>query len=317
MKFFTFISLFSVLLLVWCKPFDSDRHVAPKILPEYIANQYHDFKKNFNHPQNAYVLWAILTGEKKDISYQIKDNFKYLQLEFLLSPSGIHLLALFSFLFYWIKKLNCKKFTKWCQIIFLIFSFFLPYISIKRIVCLRFLTMLKGKFKLKIPIESLFLFTFCISFSLGHFKESSLGFIMSFLYMGTFISLRDQSKKIILLGLFSSHLIICLFSGDTISIFSLILNLPLLTFFSLIFPLAFLYFVTFHWIHLNWIEPIIQVFILVIKWMAKAIHGTAINSSLFLILGVWIILLKKPKKYLLLFLILHENVVFAPTISYS
>lgn len=317
MKLFAFITTFSIFLLFWSRPFGQQGRVPKKSVPEFIKAQHRDFKNSFKHPQNANVLWAFLTGEKKGLSPKAQQNFNNLELNFLFSPSGIHLAALSSLIFYLIKKIKHKRVIRIFQWLFLMSAFFLPYLAIKRIVCLRVLILSQLFFKKRIPIEILFGITFLISFFLGHFQDSPLGFILSFLYMGTFIALRDHSKITVLLGLFSSHLVICFFSGNEISLLALILNLPLITLFSFLLPFFYLYFLTFQWIHYNWIEFVVRAFILIVHWAAKPTQGTFVSATLFLILAVWIILLKKQKRYLLILLLLHTNVANSPAFFYA
>ncbi len=316
MKFFLFITLISACLLFWAKPF-TQKSALKRELPAAILAQKASFKDSFEKPENANVLWAFMTGEKKGITPKTQRDFNALEIGFFFSPSGLHLSGLLFLLFLLSKKIFSKKVHFLWQILFLSLCFFLPYLAIKRIAGLRLLILSQRFFKRKVPIEIIFAVIFLISFLLGHFRESPLGFILSFLYMGTFIALRDYSKITIIIGLFSSHLIICFFSGAEISFLSLILNLPLIALFSFLIPMSYLYFFSFHWIHFNWIEFIVRTFIMLVHWSARLTLGTFVSSTFFLILAVWIILLKKQKRFLLLLLLLHGNNVHSPTFSYS
>lgn len=319
MKFFLFISIFSALMLFGSKPFNQKEKAPKRVLPEFITDMHRDFKDQFQYPQNANILWAFMTGEKRGISPKILKSFNKLEIGFFFSPSGIHLSGFLAMIFYLLKKIKNKnkkitRITKW---IFLIAAFSLPYLAIKRIVILRILYLSQMFLKKRISIEILFLLTFLISFGLGHFSESPLGFILSFLYMGTFIALRDQSRSTIILGLFSSHLLIAFFSGSEVSLVSLLLNLPLIAIFAFLLPAFYFYFLTFQWIDFNWIELIVRIFILSVHWTAKLTNGTLVSSTVFLIMAAWIILLKKQKRYLVLFLLLHGNVAISPAFFYS
>lgn len=316
MRFLAFISLFSVFLLSWSNPFVQEKGFTKKRAPEFIKQQQRKFKDQFRHPQNANVLWAFLTGEQTAISPYTKKSFKKLELGLLFSPSGLHLGAFLSLFYYLTRKLKNKKLSRIFQWIFLAAAYFLPYLAIKRIVCLRFLFLLQRLFKKRVPVEVLFLATFIISFLLGHFKESPLGFIFSFLFMGTFIALRDHSRIFIILGLFSAHLIIGFFSGDEISPLALLLNLPLIALFSFILPFFYLYFISFQWVDFNWIEIFVRCFIVIVQWTSKLTQGTFVSSTLFLVLAVWVILLKKQKRYLLILLVLHGNTANSPAFFY-
>lgn len=314
MKLFALITLLSAFLLTLSSSFHK---TAPKIrrtLPMGVQNLYPAFKKSFQNPQNANLLWSFLTGQKKQISPKLQKSFNDLELGFLFSPSGIHFGAFLTLLFLFKKKSKCKKLSLATQGIISLLALFLPYMAIKRIAILKLLIFSQRFLKKRMPIEFLFLLTFCFSFLLGHYRESPLGFILSFLYMGTFISLRDHSKRTNLIGLFSSHLLIAFFSGHEMSPIALILNIPIIALFSLILPFFYLYFLSFQWINFNWIEIGVRIFILMIQEMAKFTQGTFVSSTFFLMLAVWVILLKKQKRYLLLFLSLHGNIIHAPTI---
>lgn len=320
MRFFAFITLFSAFLLFWTKPFDPNRRLPKKPLPGLIKEHHRSFKARFESPQNANVLWAFLTGEKSGISPSAKKSFTTLELNFLFSPSGLHLSAFLAIFFTFLKKHRRHKGLKTFQWIFLIAAYFLPYLAIKRIVCLRLLILLQRLIKLKVPIEINFLFTFSISFLLGHFQESPLSFIMSFLFMGSFIALSKYSRLTMILGLFSNHLLICLFSGADVSLLSLLINIPLIAAFTFLLPFFYFYFLSFHWIHFNWIEWIVRAYIVTVHWCAKLTIGTSVSATLFMMLAVWIILLKKPKRYLLIVLLLHGNTANSPAFfsgSYS
>ncbi|MFA6236935.1 MAG: ComEC/Rec2 family competence protein [Bacteriovorax sp.] len=317
MRFFAFITLCSAFLLFLSKPFAPNKIPPKKSIPAFIKASHRNFKEGFQHPQNANILWAFITGEKYGISPYTQKSFKDLELNFLFSPSGIHVAGFLSMVLFFFKKSKHKKMIRMVRWAVLVAALFLPYMAIKRIVCFRILFLLQRFLKRRIRIESLFLATFFISFLMGHFKESPLSFILSFLYMGTFIALADRSKFFILMGLFSSHLIICFFSGSEISFVSLFLNLPLLALFSILLPLFYFYFLTFHWIHFNWIEWIVRAFILCVHWSARLVQGTFVSSTFFLIFAVWILLLKKRKRYLLIALLLHGNIAISPTSFYS
>ena len=209
------------------------------------------------------------------------------------------------------------KISKILKGLLLVALYFLPFLAIKRIIILNFLIVLSSRFKNNISIELLFLITFLLSFFLGHFNQSPLGFILSYVYIGTFITLRNHSRPTLILGLFSSHLIISLFSGQETSPLALIINIPLLTYFSALMPLLYLYFFTYKFLPYNWIEIFAQVFIKIVRPLSKLAHLTKIDSSVFLIIAVWIILLRKEKKYLALCLLLHCNNANTPAIYYS
>jgi competence protein ComEC len=314
MRFFALITLVTAFLLFWTRPHGLHNPPLKKNLPSFINKMHQPFKDQFIHPQNANLAWAMITGQKTGLSPNLSKDFKALNLSFFFSPSGIHLSAFLIVFLFFIKKIKNKKTVKILRAGILISAFWLPFLALKRIIILRLLIMTQRLFKINLQIEIIFIITFIISFFLNHFQESPLSFAMSFLFMGTFIAFGDKSKTSLILGLFSSHLLVAFFLGNEVSLVSIILSLPLVALFSFLLPFIFLYAATFHLIHFNWIESIVRLFILTIHETAKLTHGTFISSSLFIILAVWIILLKKKKRFLLLFLFLHGNALYSPEI---
>ena len=69
---------------------------------------------------------------------------------------------------------------------------------------------------------------------------------------------------------------------------------------------------TFKFFHFNWMEKLIMFFLWLVKKSAKLTIGTHLSSSLFLIAGLWIILLKKDKRLLVLCFFLHTNLAHSP-----
>lgn len=314
MRSFTIITLLSAFLLIWNNPYNTTSQPHHQTLPEIIKNKEQGFNNTFQNPQNAKILWALLTGEKTGISKKTKRIFNDLELGFLFSPSGMHMAAFLSLILILPRKLKDKKILYILQWVFLIMALFLPYLAMVRISILRILILLQRFLKKRMNIEILFYLTFLISLTIGHLKESPLGFIFSFLFLGTFIALRDYSKLTIIIALFSNQLLISLFSGKEVSLIALIFNLPFIGVFSLLLPFFYFYLLTFSWIHWNWVELFIKFFIITLKWVAQFTHGTFFNSSIFMILAVWIVLLKKRKRYLIIVLFLHGNNANAPSL---
>jgi hypothetical protein len=318
MRFFAFITLISAILLFISKPFEVKVNSVKVEIPILIKARQRAFKESFDRPQNANIAWAMLTGEKFGISPKVKADFRDLELGFLFSPSGLHLAAFLIPYYFLIKRIRNKKTARILRLItFSWILFFVPFLAMKRIAFLRLLLILQSLFKRRFPIEILFLITFLFSFLANHFQASPLGFILSFLFIGTFISFKDKPRAHLFLGLFSSHLLLAFFSGNDFSFLSIIVNFPIIALFSCFIPLIILYLCTFSWIDFNWIEGMVRLFILIVHWGAKIIQGSFMSSTIFLLVAVWIILLKKDKRYLVIVLLLHGNIVNSPSFFYS
>lgn len=319
MKFFLTIFLLSALMLTLGKPF-SEKYRRPKPSKSKVLTYLPARKvllESFEVSRNGHALRAFLTGEKEALSPKLKSQFDQLELGFLFSPSGLHLSG---FLLLWVlllKKYCPKRIAVWLKFFITLAFYFFPSFAIKRIVILRVLYFLKGRLKKKWKIEPLFFLTFILSWLCGHYEASPAGFIMSFLFMGTFISLRDQSRLTLILGLFTSHLLISAFNGNEVSLPALLLNIPLLSYFTVLMALSGFYLLTFQLVEFNWIEPLIAGFLWLIKKCAKLVIGTHINASLFLLLGMWIYFFRKDKKLLVLCFFLHANLANSPSFFVS
>ena len=296
------------------------KSIPPKrALPDALSAYQSKIKKGFERPEVANVLMSFFTGNKSGISPYTKKSFKRVNLSFLLSPSGIHLSGLFVFLTFFIKKIKFKWIKHLTKTTMLSTLFFLPgFESIKRLALLRILFQFKFFSKIKISTPHIFILMFLISFLMGHYKTSPLGFIFSFAFLGTFFSLQNHSKLQLILGLFSTQLILALFLGDKVSLASIPIGLFGSFIFSFIFPLCIAFVGTYWIIDYNWIEPILRIFIISIQWCSKNLNGTFTSSSLFLILAIWIIMMMNfsllRKILLLICIFLHTNTAMTPVI---
>lgn len=320
MKFFLFVSLITALLLGTTVQLGLQKTpVAPKATPPFLARYKSTIKDHFKKPENANILFSFITGNKNGISPYTKKAFKRLNLSFLLSPTGVHFSALFVFVAFFLKKIKIKwirYFTK-ASIVSSVFLF--PnFEALKRLGILRLLFQIKFLSKMKISLETIFFSTFILSFVFGQYKTSPLGFIFSFAFLGTFFSLRHNSKIILILGLFSTQLILALFIGDKVSLLSIPCGLFGSFLFTFLFPIFVLFLLTFWIIPINWVEPILKLYINSIQVTSKLLNGSFTSSSIFLILAIWLLMFQKAstKKYITfsLLLFLHTNTAMNPVI---
>ena len=293
--------------------------VPERKIPPFLARYKSQIKEDFNKRENANILFSFITGNKNGISPHTKKAFKKVNLSFLLSPTGIHFSALFVFIAYFIKKIKTKWLRNITRTLFVSSVFFFPnFESLKRLGILRILFQLKFLSQLKISLEAIFFLTFILSFLMGQYSASPVGYIFSFAFLGTFFSLRDQSKLILILGLFSTQLILALFLGDKVSLLSIPFGLFGSFIFSLIFPLLVLFLLTYWFIPINWAEPLLKFYVSGIKMTAKCLNGTFTSSSLFLILMIWLLMFHqdstRKRLGILFFLLLHTNTAMNPVI---
>lgn len=320
MKFFLFVSILTAVLLGTTIQLGLQKTPVPtKVIPPFLARYKSQVKEQFKKPENANILFSFITGNKTGISPYTKKAFKKLNLSFLLSPSGIHFTALFIFVAYFLKKIKNKWIRYVTKASIVSSFFFLPnFEALKRLGILRLLFQVKFLAKLKISLETIFFLTFVLSFIFGQYKASPLGFIFSFAFLGTFFSLRDSSKIILILGLFSTQLILALFLGDKVSLLSIPCGLFGSFLFTFLFPVFVLFLLTFWAIPFNWVEPLLQLYIKGIQLTSKLLNGSFTSSSIFLILAIWILMFHKAskRKYMgfCVLLFLHTNTAMNPVI---
>ena len=323
MKFFLFISLFTAVMLgITVQSGRSKLIPPPKTVPAFMKRYHQMVKADFKKPETANILFSFFTGNKNGISPYTKKAFKKVNLTFLLSPSGIHLSACLLIIMFFVKKIKFKWVRNLAKAGVLSSLLFLPGLeSIKRLSILRLLFQVKFHLKMKLSTETVFLLTFIISFIFGQYASSPVGFIFSFAFLGTFFSLQNQSKLLLILGLFSTQLILALFLGNKVSLLSIPLGLFGAFLFTFLFPLCLLFLMTYWFIGINWIEPVLRIYIVAIQWSSKAINGTFTSSSLFLIIAVWILMYHRDslRKLLLLatLIFLHTNTAMTPLIFHQ
>lgn len=320
MKFFAFISLFSAFLLGFTVRSGLLKTIPEsKVVPDFLKSYKQEIKDSFNKPENANVLFSFITGDKNGISPNTKKSFKKTNLSYLLSPSGIHLSGLLLFITYFLKKIKIKWIKKLLHLSFLSSLFFAPsFDSIRRLSLLRLLFQFKFLTKMKLSMEHIFILTFSLAFLMGDYEDSPLGYIYSFIFLGTFFSLKNYSKLTLILGLFSTQLIIGLFLGEKVSLLSIPVGMLGSFIFSLIFPFLLFFLATFWFVPINWAEPIVRIFIVTVHYAAKFLNGSFTSSSLFLIAAVWILMMMKNSSgkcaALLILIFCHTNTAMTPVI---
>ena len=320
MKFFLVVSLMTAIMLGATVQLGlHSTSVTSKSTPTFLIAYKAQIKERFIKPENANILFSFITGNKTGISPYTKKAFKKVNLSFLLTPSGIHFSALFIFVVFFIKKFKNKFVRSLLKFLVLTSVFFFPnFESLKRLGILRIIFQVKFLAKSTISLEKIFFLTFFISFIFGQYKSSPIGFIYSFAFLGTFFSLREHPKLMLICGLFSTQLILALFLGEKVSFLSIPFGLFGSFIFSLLFPLLVIFLLTFWIIPINWAEPLIKLFVTSIKLTAKSLNGSFTSSSIFLIFAIWILMFQKNSTHkcfaLMIFLFLHTNTAMTPVI---
>lgn len=291
---------------------------VPALFRQYQAS----IKNQFIKPENANLLFGFMFGAQQGISPHTRKAFEVNNLSFLLSPSGIHLGAILLIVSFFLKNTIRRKWRKKIQLILLSFIFFLPHQeALKRIIFLKYGFYLKFIVKSKIRPENILLLCFVLAFICGHYFKSPLGFIFSFLYIGTFFSMADRPKSVLLMALFINQILLAIFLGNKVSLLSVISGFAFASLFSALYVLCFVFFSTYWFFPINWIEPFIQFYVHLLKYAKILITPNLTSSSLFLFLAAITLLVnvrtQRGKILFALFLLLHTNTAMTPAIFSS
>lgn len=312
MNHFKIVCLITFFILFLMTTQKRHQFSAPiKRYPSWLLNYQEDIKDTFKKREMANVLFGTLTGKKEGISSHTKNALVRLNLIFLLSPGSYHLAA---FLLVMGQFLRIRYWGR--SGIYFILSFF--HYKFQFLFLRRALHFLKEKFNINISREILFYAIFLFIYFKQNFYSNPLGLIYTFSIAGTFLTLRHQSKKELMIGLFTIQLIINLFLKKKLSLLSVPLGMLLGFSYIGIFLLTIVFYLSFWMISINWMEPVIDHFIQGCKFLSKAINGSFTCSSIFLIFAMMLLLSqqKSKKHYLLftLFLYLHTDIAAAPAI---
>ena len=268
-------------------------------IPQWVQELRPSFDRSFKEDVHARLLWSLLTGDKRLISPAFSRAMNSLQLAFLLSFSSYQL-----YFFWWIaekafKKIQPKKTKIVLRALLITVTFFMPFLSIKRLAIMRALKFFNREFRFHLSLEFIFVFTFVLSFLLGHFSQSPISFIFSFLFIGGFIACDSYSRKELTLCLLSNQIIISLYFHKSYFLLSILTVMALVPLTLFLIVIGYFYLLSFRWIELNWIESGVQIYMSLIKWMSKLIAFSEITPSFAWLFLVWMMLLKIRARYFL------------------
>lgn len=187
---------------------------------------------------------ALIYG-KKTLPKELKTKFSNLQSFHLITPSGLHLSSLFLvfkiFQFHPLVHLWSSWLSRFLSLGIL---FFAPtsFFALKRA---GLLFLLKSFFQLK--METCLIMAFIIEMAFGSFAQI-MSLSVSFLFLGTLLSLRKCSPLIKVSGLWTSQSLLAIIFDQQVFLVSFILCSVLSCFFALLFPFLILM------VFINWSE---------------------------------------------------------------
>lgn len=277
----------------------------------HITKYYKTLKKNYSQ-EYASTLSALCTGEKKWLSRQIKKSYKSLALMHLLTPSGIHLGAALFPLRFLSPLLPRFSFSFITLLIYIILMQIPSFFALKRVALY---TGLKSTRWFSSSLL-LFYFVFFIEIINGHYQQSPLSFLYSYLFWGTILCSQKQSASIIATRLFVSLLLVNSLLATKTSWLSLLVNTPLSALVALFFPfLLFTYFTNISWGHFI-ASYLIQYLNSAITFLEKVAHSfPSINpDDVTILIGLYFLVTIKLsiRKPLLIFMLL---ISYAPGLN--
>lgn len=287
-------------------------------IPYVFAKYSSEIKSSFRRAEYGNLFFAFIFGVKQGISPETRNAFKKNNLGFLLSPTGIHLSGLFLLLNFFLNRFTNKKGKKRVKIFLLTLLLFIPnQDSLKRLAFLRLSFQLRGLTKRKISSSHVFLFVLIVSFCAGHFFHSPLGFLISIFYIGTFFFVSEENRFRLFVILFANQILLAIFLGNKVSFLSVICGATGILFFTFLFPACLTFFSLYWIIPVNWIEPMINIYVYLLKQSASFINGTFTSASIFLLISVWCLLhlneWKIARAGFIMCLFLHTNTAMTPS----
>jgi len=256
--------------------------------PVWAQLIYYQLKDKYHHRALSTFHTAAVTGHKFKTPPRLKKILRSLHIEHLLTPSGLHLSILTSWLFPFLGRM--RKLLCLCPVFFL-----QQFYSLKRIALLKTLNILFPKFNRL----HLFMWVTVIDFIFGSFKFSPFSFIYGFLFLGSLIATTYKKE------LTSHHIPFRLLGAQCMVAYSMDTNLYIVGFFiclvatslfSLIFPqlildILFLKLQLFeHFLFSKW---------LLLKWWNLLLFGQklsyffgAIEINILIILAIFLILVR-------------------------
>ncbi len=255
--------------------------------PAWTQWTYYELRDRHDHHTLAAIHSATVTGQKIKFPRRVQKILRSLHLQHLITPSGLHLSLLTSFLF--------PLLARRTRVMVLLPLLFLSnFHSLKRVALLKIF----GSFKFS--LWQSFLLAMVIDFLFGSFQPSPLSFMYGFLFLGSVIATASTSalaSTYIPFSLLGAQVVLSFATSEPLFLAGYFLGLALTMLFGLLFPLLLLdffllfvplwplwsvshYFLKLWWKLVLWCEPV-----------ARSLGPSEV--SLFGLLAVFLILLKK------------------------
>lgn len=174
------------------------------------------------------LINAYLTGNKSGLSSKLQKVHQDLNLQHLMTPSGLHLSSLILVLGFFIKGRSIK-----IGLLILLGLTSFPYAGIDSFKRMILFSVLRMNPLFSISTKKSFFMTFLISFLLGQYFENPLSFCLSFIFIGALIYSKNRIMTFLCLGLI--QIILAQWFNKSFSFEGIALGF----FFSLLSPIIF------------------------------------------------------------------------------
>lgn len=281
--------------------------------PVWAQLIYYQLKDLYQHRALSTFHTAAVTGHKFKTPARLKKILRSLHIEHLLTPSGLHLSILTSWLFPFLgrmKKLLC---------LFPIF-FLQHFYSLKRVALLKTFHILAPKMN---RLHLFILVTF-IDFIFGSYQNSPYSFIYGFLFLGSIIATsykNELSSHLIAFSLLGAQCMVAYATDMPLYLIGFFLGLIVTSLFSLFFPILILDIILLkldllndillsHWFLLKWWK------LLLLSQKISTFFGV-IEVNIIIVFAVFSIILHYYRLAGLLILISSASIWNAPKSRHS
>lgn len=268
---------------------------------------------NFKSHELANAFTSLILGLKLREATHIKHDINTLHLWNLFGENGLHYFLLIQTINFYIPSLKIKRFSS-----YLLFLLCLLTLSPSLIRLFLFKTFQKicKKYKLNISLILILFMVFILSFFMGHFANSPIGFIFSFCFWFSFLWARNKSRIEFFLLLSLLYSLIAIYFLDNFSFISILCSLLILWIYIKFYRFLLLTFLFCLIIKKNYyLELMMKIIFTGIHFIASNWIIDYSNSTLLIAVLIFLALISKRPWLILLYLIFHIDIANTPTIS--
>lgn len=228
----------------------------------YLLTKLHLYLRlSYDDLELADLHLSYVSGVKSSLDKATKTIHEKLHLLHLFTPSGLHLAGFYLLLSPLLKFLGRKRSFP-LKVLLCLLPLGLPGLySIKRISLVKLGHLVRHKFSLEnFSSLKIFYLTFLLDFIFGSYSHSPLSWILSFLFLGTLLSLGGSAPFCIPFALLTAQAIASTFIEQDFNLLGGLLGILLSTLFTLVFPLLLLNSLSLFMVSWNYSEFVLKIF---------------------------------------------------------